>query len=117
MNNLKNLLSYDYTMRHIGYDICKCMLFYHVNTLWCTYSSIFGGGSTGTVLVAIDKFAPKYIYIYIQHTEEKIAKRFSNPRKESIPCDGDGKRYIYIYTRYIDINIYSIKVCFKCFVT
>ena len=26
-----------------------------------------------------------YIYIY-------IAKRFSNPRKESTPCDGDGKR-------------------------
>ena len=25
------------------------------------------------------------IYIY-------IAKRFSNPRKESTPCDGDGKR-------------------------
>ena len=28
-----------------------------------------------------------YIYIYIY-----IAKRFSNPRKESTPCDGDGKR-------------------------
>ena len=27
----------------------------------------------------------KYIYIY-------IVKRFSNPRKESTPCDGDGKR-------------------------
>ena len=26
-----------------------------------------------------------FIYIY-------IAKRFSNPRKESTPCDGDGKR-------------------------
>ena len=28
-----------------------------------------------------------YIYIYIY-----IAKRFSNPREESTPCDGDGKR-------------------------
>ena len=28
-----------------------------------------------------------YIYIYIY-----IAKRFSNPRKESTPCEGDGKR-------------------------
>ena len=26
-----------------------------------------------------------YIYIY-------VAKRFSNPRKESTPCDGDSKR-------------------------
>ena len=26
------------------------------------------------------------------HTDGKIAKRFSNPRKEGTPCDGDGKR-------------------------
>ena len=32
---------------------------------------------------------PYYIYIYIYIY---IAKRFSNPRKESTPCDGDGKR-------------------------
>ena len=31
----------------------------------------------------------KYIYIYIYIY---IAKRFSNPRKEGTPCDGDGKR-------------------------
>ena len=26
------------------------------------------------------------------HTEVKIVKRLSNPRKESTPCDGNGKR-------------------------
>ena len=38
---------------------------------------------------------PIYIYIYIYiytYTYIYIAKRFSNPRKESTPCDGDGKR-------------------------
>ena len=32
------------------------------------------------------------VYQLIIHTEGHIAKRFSNPRKEGTPCDGDGKR-------------------------
>ena len=34
-------------------------------------------------VIYVNIFSAKYIY---------IAKRFSNPRKESTPCDGDGKR-------------------------
>ena len=44
--------------------------------------------STLRCSLKLDKITVKkstYIYIY-------IAKRFSNPRKESTPCDGDGKR-------------------------
>ena len=34
-----------------------------------------------------------YVYIYICiYIYVYVAKRFSNPRKESTPCDGDGKR-------------------------
>ena len=32
------------------------------------------------------------VYKSTIHTEGKIAKRFSNPRKEGTLCDGDGKR-------------------------
>ena len=31
--------------------------------------------------------------VLVNHSHrEKIAKRFSNPRKEGTPCDGEGKR-------------------------
>ena len=36
-------------------------------------------------------------------------KRFSNPRKEGTPCDGDGKRWQYIY---IHDTIYDTQMCF-----
>ena len=32
------------------------------------------------------------MYQKTMYTKAKRAKRFSNPRKESTPCDGDGKR-------------------------
>ena len=32
------------------------------------------------------------VYQKTMHAELRIAKRFSNPRKESTLCDGDGKR-------------------------
>ena len=42
------------------------------------------------------KLSPIYIYIYSEkiyiYIYIYIAKRFSNPRKEGTPCDGDGKR-------------------------
>ena len=39
------------------------------------------GGNSHTYFI----LTHTYIYIY-------IAKRFSNPRKQSTPCEGDGKR-------------------------
>ena len=38
------------------------------------------------------KTAANYVLLFHVYIDIYIAKRFSNPRKESTPCDGDGKR-------------------------